>query len=330
MFEIGAQLFGPGHGARIIAPLLYGISTGGIATALYIRMYMMLSFLGLLFIYLIFRLMEEEGSRAGIPNPWRPVEKGSFSGVRRADRGVSGGLIFPASLNHIFMGEKGQESLGNVFHGGRVFLERLERYGEIVGEEFFCHEKGFWWAAVGVAMMLTGTFLMKIHKKCPDREKHAFSDARFWILTASLAGYFLLIVQISTDVADRYQFLICPVGILVLVAAVFRFFRQARLERATEILGAMAVLLRILSFDGESIPYIYPGYEAARQSLAGVYRDSSGIYVTAGDHLVINNSLFLAQQSGTYPVRAEDLDTLPGICGGNGGGSSHSLCGYLF
>ena len=38
--------------------------------------------------------------------------------------------------------------------------------------------------------------------------------------------------------------------------------------------------------------------------------------MTAGDHLLINNCLFLAQQDITYPLYAEKIDELPEICKG--------------
>lgn len=347
MLEIGGQMAGNRYGS-LVAPILYGISGGGAATALYIRMYMMLAFWGLLFVWLTFSLMEEERHRPGLlaalaasaaaglltqyyfvpfaflvtagylvfrlfRMQWRMAFSFGLSVLAGTGLGI---LIFPACLVQIFRGEKGQASLENAFRGGRVFLERLEQYGAIVGRELFYHEEGLKWAALGAVLAGAAAFLIRRYKGRPDSEAGAVYDARLGILTAALWGYFLLIVQISTDVADRYQFLIYPVGVLVLVTVFLRFFRQIKMGPAAGALAAGAVLAYLSRYGRAEIPYIYPGYEAARQALAAPYGDSPGIYVTAGDHLVINNCLFLAQQNMTYPIKEQDLAALPGICRG--------------
>ena len=139
-------------------------------------------------------------------------------------------------------------------------------------------------------------------------------DARFWILLAALSGYFIVVTQVSTDLVDRYQFLVYPVGVLLVTIVLFCSLKQIKKEKGIWVIVFASLLFGIWHYDGNSINYIYPGYEAVRQKLGAEYRDVPGIYVTAGDHLVINNSLFLAQQEMTYPIRVEDLGKLPEIC----------------
>ena len=50
-------------------------------------------------------------------------------------------LIFPASLNHIFMGQQGRSAFMNAANGIDLFLERFRQYRDIVISEFiypFC------------------------------------------------------------------------------------------------------------------------------------------------------------------------------------------------
>lgn len=43
------------------------------------------------------------------------------------------------------------------------------------------------------------------------------------------------------------------------------------------------------------------------------YKETPGIYVTKGDHLVIGNCLFLEMQEQTYPLELDRVEELPGI-----------------
>ena len=65
---------------------------------------------------------------------------------------------------------------------------------------------------------------------------------------------------------------------------------------------------------GRHMPeYLYPGYNNALHLIHEKYSDIPGIYITKGDHLVINNCLFLSEQSDTYPMTYEKLPELPKI-----------------
>lgn len=122
--------------------------------------------------------------------------------------------------------------------------------------------------------------------------------------------------KISTDIVDRYQFAIYPAG--VLVAVVFLLHALERLGKEKSIWG-IAVCYLLLCFYGYgrgTVNYIYKGYEAARQSLCTEYKEVPGIYVTPGDHLVINDCLFLAQQEKTFPLTEEELEELPQVLEG--------------
>lgn len=349
LYMISGLMLGRDNYARLIPPVIYGISGGGIAAALYIRMYMMLIFWGLLYIYLTFLLMEKENKRKVGALVWLMVTSvaGSltqyyflvfaffiscgyvfYKGAMRCWRdltayvavvisGIGGGvLIFPASLDHIFKGYKGQESMENVFRESRALWEQLVQYGEVVLEGFFFHRLGLGWAVLGTLLLGTITVLAGLWQKRQEGRGCAVFEARFWILTVVLLGYFLMISQISTDISDRYQFMVYPVMVLVAVTVFFCLGRQIRVEKGIWVLAAGYICFCIWHYKVENIHYIYPGYEAAMYAITTEYQNVPGIYVTKGDHLVINNSLFLAQQTMTYPIKAEDLEKLPEICKG--------------
>ena len=59
MFRLSKKLLGDNK-LSLLPPLLYGFSVGGLSTAVYIRMYMMLTFWGILFPYLAVLLLEDK------------------------------------------------------------------------------------------------------------------------------------------------------------------------------------------------------------------------------------------------------------------------------
>lgn len=74
------------------------------------------------------------------------------------------------------------------------------------------------------------------------------------------------------------------------------------------------MLLMIHTYTTVSVPYVYKGYQEAIDKLEIEYKDVPGIYVTMGDHLVINNCLFLAKQNMTYPLNLEQINEIDTIC----------------
>ena len=60
LYKISGQLLGKRECVRFIPPFLYGLSMGAVSTLIYIRMYMLLTFWALFFVFLVFELMKKE------------------------------------------------------------------------------------------------------------------------------------------------------------------------------------------------------------------------------------------------------------------------------
>lgn len=345
LYEISGMMFGADNYARLIPSAIYGISGWAISSALYIRMYMMLIFWCLLFVYLTFCLMNDQQKKikifvklmavtaAGFLTQYyfliftffisggyvlyRMYQKQykdiiSFASCVIAGIGI-GIIIFPASLHHIFIGEKGQESLGNTFRGIKMFLSRFTQYEEIIGEGIFLQKRELECTVIGIIFISIAILLIRLMQRHPNEKGEFIFNARFGILTTTFWGYFFLIVQISTDIVDRYQFIIHPIGILLSVCVILQFFQLIKKEKWIWLPAVLFIFFCIWHYSDKTIHYIYPGYESAMQTLATTYKDIPEIYITAGDHLVINNCLFLSQQEMTYPISADDLEKLPEI-----------------
>ncbi len=103
---------------------------------------------------------------------------------------------------------------------------------------------------------------------------------------------------------------------MVIVTAVFYILDKLGKSKFIWGITICYLLFCFYSYGKGTVNYIEEGYETARQTLCAEYKEIPGIYVTTGDHLVINDCLFLAQQERTYPLRKEQLAELPQILTG--------------
>lgn len=344
LFELG-DVFDQGEKSyvRLLAPVLYGMSAGALSNVVYIRMYMMLTCITVLFAVLVWRAMAKEGkdykknlvaltaiSAIGILTQyyflifafflsacyvsWRFLRKEwgkVLSYALSVWLGIGLGiLIFPALLQHILVGDKAQESLANAMGGFNVFFERLISYVRILTRAFW-GGKIIWLyvsllsAFVCIAILMVSGYWKNIWIGEPAKIYMCF-------IAVSVCAYFFVVVQISTDIVDRYQFLIYPfISLLMLhpVAEVCRVFRR---EFLVGILAGGYVFCCLFSYvkGNGMVSYLYLGYRDALEVMETEYSATPGIYVTKGDHLVIGNCLFLSKQEMTYTLTIEELPTL--------------------
>ena len=349
LYKISGQLLGKRKSVRFIPPFLYGLSMGAVSTLIYIRMYMLLTFWALLFVFLVFYLINEDAHKKRIlilfatgltitagfltqyyfiiflfffsvayviwnmaAHQWRRAAEYLFTLCTGVAIGI---LIFPASLNHIFLGQQGRRAFINAANGIHLFLKHWSRYRDTVLSEFFGngHIKQFLLLFVFLIIIFAAMFSVK--KK---NQKICIWDtvpkAECLMLLTAVCGYFSVIVQISPEVVDRYQFIIYPFCVLITVAVEVYLLRQLGKERVIWIITGLCLVFMVHTYMVKPVPYVYEGYQEVLDMLGTEYKNVPGIYVTAGDHLVINNCLFLAQQNMTYPLTAEQIDELPEIC----------------
>lgn len=344
LYLLSGTLFGKANFTRLLTVIIYGISAGALSGVMYIRMYMMLVFFTLLFAVLVRYAMTTEGKNhkwnlAGLTltcmaggmtqyyflifaffisvcyvfwrllrKEWRKAFFYSLSVWLGLGLDI---LVFPALLQHILVGEKGQESFANTVGGFSVFWMRLQNYIRIVADAFFMG-KVVWLIAAGlIAFCCAVIFLLSKQWRNDPDGKTAVIYICF--LAISVSAYFLLIVQISTDIVDRYQFLIYPFIVLIILYPIIEVCRLFHKGFLVWIMLAGYIFCCFLSYGNGTgkIAYLYPGYQDALQLLEISYDNAPGVYVTKGDHLVINNCLFLSKQKMTYALSIEELTKLP-------------------
>lgn len=351
LYKISGMILGETKGVRLIPPLLYGLSMGAVSTLIYIRMYMTLTFCTLLFVFLSFFLIKSlpdkkrfllltaigAAATAGfltqyyfvififffsigyviwnmMIRQWRRIAEYSLA----VCAGITSGIfLFPSSLYHIFLGQQGKRAFTNASNDIHLFLNHWLQYQNTIIKEFFGNEHIAQVVLFIAFCILTTTVIYSMKKKSLKLNIwNTVSKAECLLLFYTVLCYFAVITQISPEISDRYQFIIYPFCVLLAASVTVYLFRQLKKEWMIWIAAANCLLLILRAYTLQPVPYVYEGYHEVMDKLGTEYKNVLGIYVTAGDHLLINNCLFLAQQETTYSLSLEQLNEIPNICEG--------------
>lgn len=289
---------GYGKAGGICACLLYGLSTGGIATALLIRMYGMVTF----FCVALFSLHVKKWLEGGFGKRNRAlaavtvcgfwtqyfflfyclvlaaVTAAALAAGKRYRElkayirtmllaAVIGVAAFPFAIQDVFSSGRGQEALENLGHGLSGYGERLAAFGGILLRAVFGSP------VLGAALlgcMALGLWLMRSRRPGGDIAKR--QNRCLWLmLLLPCGGYFLLAARMSPYLVDRYIMPLFPfAAMLEALFLVKAFGRLGASRRYLMLLPALALgVFHAASYDGT---YLYRGY-GKQLEIASQYRE---------------------------------------------------------
>ena len=335
-----ADIFMPGTDGKllgIVAVLLYGMSTGALASVLLIRMYCLLSCLcvallsihvdkwknhgfdrknkGLIaitvlgfltqYFFLFYCILLAAVTAAILLCSHRKKELWIYirSMVLSA---VIGLILFPFSIADVFTSGRGTEALGNLASGFAGYGERLLAFGRILADRTV---GGALFIGVGiVGVVLLAALLirrLRLHKG------QAVMGEALCLLLIPVAGYYLLASRMSPYLVDRYIMPLFPFAALLLAMVLCCLGRKIAEHTGwtRQITGVCLVVLillvqglRLVNYDGE---YLYKGY-AQQEQLAEQYAGLPCICVYTGVGYYENLPEFM-NYSKTLLVKAEEL-----------------------
>lgn len=324
-----------GRQLGILAVLLYGMSTGALATVLLIRMYGLLSCLcvalfsvhvekwktdgfgkknkGLIaltvlgfltqYFFLFYCMLLAAVTAVLLLYHHRTKELWCYirSMVTAA---VIGLALFPFAVSDVFSSGRGTEALGNLASGFAGYGERLLAFGKILADR-----------TVGMPFFLGGCAaggILLLAKGFTDRKKQSGKKDVMVLSVVPVAGYFLLASRMSPYLVDRYIMPLFPfVALLLALLLCYLGKRLAEVsgwkERVVEYGLAVLLLLvqglRLTAYDGE---YLYTGYDR-QTALAREYADTPCICVYAGVGYYENLPEFM-EYTRTLLVTEEELE----------------------
>lgn len=333
------DLEGKGRQLGILAVLLYGMSTGALATVLLIRMYGLLSCLcvalfsmhvekwktngfdkknkGLIaitvlgfltqYFFLFYCLLLAAVTAALLLYRHRTKELWCYirSMVIAA---VIGLVLFPFAISDVFSSGRGTEALGNLASGLTGYGARLLAFGKILADRTVGWPLLLGGCAAGVLLLLgKGIRRHQAGEKAEADQKDALL-----MLFVPVMGYFLLASRMSPYLVDRYIMPLFPFAALLLALVLCclgkKLVQITGWKEQVVGYGLVALLvvvqgLRLASYDGE---YLYTGY-ADQTALAQEYADLPCICVYAGVGYYENLPEFM-EYTGTLLVTEKELE----------------------
>lgn len=224
-------------------------------------------------------------------------------------------VIFPKMLRHIFGGYRGKQAFESVAQGAG-FFQGLNKVGGIISDQL-CNG----WLE-GALLLAVLALAVGVVVRCRRGQKVALShgDWTALYLLCVAAGYWGIITKVAPYQTDRYVFCIYPLVVLVLVYLGHRalgvFLRKPQV--CTAVLALVGVAVTVLSYQSQSVNYLYTPYLQRYQALEAyegypiVYLSVNGTYQSRMDQFAmefIQNDQVFCCKNGNWDGVKKAADT---------------------
>lgn len=299
-----AKQLGYGEHARnvgILCALLYGLSTGAVATTLLIRMYGLLTFWCMAYFYLVvIKWRDGEFQKHNkrlilvtllgfctqyfflfycillalavsvlLVREKRLRELGGFA-RSMAIAAVAGIVVFPFAIADVFSSGRGVEALGNLAAGFGGYGTRLWAFLKIMGSRTLWP---LFWVLL-IVLVIVVLLMRKDEGINPEGIHRIGINPYFLMLVLPTAGYFMLSARMSPYLVDRYMMPVFPFVILMGTLVLFWLLNFLKQSKAAALSGLAVPLVCCVAVVGQFIglsrydgSYLYQGY-AMQESMA--------------------------------------------------------------
>lgn len=325
----------------LCSALLYGCSSGAIATTLFIRMYGLMTFLCMLTLYL--HLQKWMGAQA---QPGKDFTKKNkllilvtamgfwtqyfflfyclllalvtvivlFRSGRKKETfcyirsmvlaAVVGVGIYPFGVKHILTSGRGVEAIGNLLGGIAGYGERLLAFGRILLLRTFGEER-LGLCILALLVLLVVALKIRDWRKATLAEGDAGGRRKlWWMLAFPPLGYFLLAAKMSPYMVDRYIMPVFPFAAMAFAGLLIYLLGRLKMKGMSIPLYAILLLscVNIFTYDGE---YLYGGY-GLQLEMAKQYADLPCICIYEG-YAFYDNLLEFETYERTLLVKPSEL-----------------------
>lgn len=298
----------------IIAMLLYGFSMGAVTTAIFLRMYAMLTFFTIAYLYINLKIWKND-FEISKTEKWKlffttvlgfltqyyfcifalftfiimciyMIKKKKYKILRtyigiHILSAIVGIIIFPASIYHIFFSYRG----AGAEDSGKGIIEMLGFYITRMQEAFSIQN----FTTYGIVALVAFGFILKCAKKIKEK---SLKDIFPYILIAiPTILYFIVVAKIApTNVGEkpaiRYIMNILPQVVILFVLAITFIFKEKKIAYAISILITILISVNGIIYNKPS--YLYQGYNEYTE-IAEKYHELPFVYTVDNSFTHINS-----------------------------------------
>ena len=321
----------------LIALLLYGLSMGAASTVIFLRMYMMITFFGIAYLYVNLKIIKnnlEITKKEKWQLFWtillgfltqyyfcilvfgifvlmfiRFIQKKEYKMLKKyiiihIVSALVGIILFPASIYHIFFSYRGVNLIGNE----RSILQTIVFYIERICEAYSINNILIYVIiALGVIGVIARVIIAKKNNK---KIKNLFA---YLVIIIPTLIYFLVVVKMAPDIdakyAMRYVMPILPELAIIFVLALEAIFRN---KKVSYTVTAVAVLVVTISGMLTNEPkYLYKGYNKYVK-IAEQYKNLDFVYAVdnAFTHMTSMPEFLIYKKSLIINMNYDKLDFL--------------------
>lgn len=304
LYLLSKELFHNDSCSMIIS-FLYAVSYGGLNTMVFVRMYMLLTLMTLLHVYVYLKCFENEKITIkdclmlmltllggvltqyyflfiafwlGVWYTVRFIVKKQYKNLFKYLITVFGSagislIIWPSMITHLFLGGRGQEAQSNLFS--------LEGYGLALKEMFRILSNEMFTNLLPIILMcLGGLFIVFVVAK-------KSIDVDLWKRTAvvifTCIGYYAVVSKVTPYLVERYMMPIYPLVYLLVVGASYTMFTKII---PTKVAGFLCIIgfagLSAIHIVHSGVPYTFEKNQnnIERHEIVEKYQDNYAIYIS--------------------------------------------------
>jgi hypothetical protein len=307
----------------LITSMTWALSVGAMSTAVFIRMYAMLTVCCLLLVLMHLRAFREaEAGKVGYLTLlgllvctalgiltqyyflvfcfflcglfflYLVVKKRWSSALKYvvAEFGAIGVsvLYFPQMLYHIFGGYRGKQAMENAV-SSEAYLEHIRTVVSVISREVLNGWIGELIVLLAAAMLVSGVKKLLSHNTPKTDSSKSSGWLRQGLLVAgaglTAAGYILVITKVAPYQVDRYFMCVYPLIVLVIVHTVCAV-GSCFIKKQQILLPLTALLFLVItavSYRQQTVNYLFPEY-AQRAEALSAYEGASAIALN-GDYV---------------------------------------------
>ena len=289
----------------LVAIVLYGLSMGAASTVVFLRMYMMLTFFCLAYLYINLKILNNS-LEITKKEKWaifavvllgfltqyyfcifalfvfalmciRFIQKKQFKMMRKyiiihIVTAIVGIILFPASIYHIFFSYRGAGAVSN----GRTIIESLEFF---INELLYAFSINNVLIYVLLGAMAIGIVVRTIIKIKGLKQERVQKLYQYILIIIPTIVYFVIVSITSPNVeskyAVRYVMPILPELAILLVLAIYRIFSNKKIAYSITIVAIVVITTN--GFFTNEPKYLYRGYNNYLK-IAEEYKDLDFVY----------------------------------------------------
>ena len=289
----------------LLAIIFYGLSMGAASTVIFLRMYMMITFFGLAYLYINLRILNNN-LEITKKDKWqlfgvillgfltqyyfcifallvfvlmfiRFIQKKQYKMLKKyiiihLVTAIVGIVLFPASIYHIFFSYRGAGGTEN----GRSIIQSLQFYFNELANSFSINNILIYIIILAAIIGIIVRLILKLKNVKKEKIQRLY---QYLLLIVPTLLYFIIVAKISPNVeakyAVRYIMPILPECTIIFILGMYKIFGNKKIAYGITI--GTVVIVTVNGMMTNEPKYLYKGYNNYLE-IAKEYKDLDFVY----------------------------------------------------